>query len=414
MRTRLAREHRTLLALFVTLAIVYGVWYSYAVYLVALIREFGWSRSLVAGAFSFFLLVHGAVGPLVGWLLRRAGARAPVAAGAALVSLGLLLAAETKSWWHLYAAYGLITAVGMSLCGWIPAVVLVRGWFPSRMGTTMGLASAGIGVGILAMIPLTQLLIDGWGWRWAFRFQALLTLAWVVPATCWLVRDPPESPAPAGAEARSGCPSRAWTLAAALRTPRFWLLATGYFVANFVTQMLLVHHIAYLVDHGVPPLTAATVGGTVGLVSIGAKIGWGVLSDRRGREVAVTLAFACVAASVGALVLAGRVPIPVFLYTYSILIGLGYSVMSGVFPAVAADLYGGPRFSTIYGTLYTIICIGLASGAWFAGKIFDVTGSYAIALWVGLAMALATPAIFWLVAPRRANPPPAAVAGSRF
>jgi predicted MFS family arabinose efflux permease len=81
--------------------------------------------------------------------------------------------------------------------------------------------------------------------------------------------------------------------------------------------------------------------------------------------------------------------------------------MSGVFPAAAADLYGGPGFSTIYGTLYAIICVGLASGAWFAGQVFDTTGSYGVALWVGLAMALATPAIFWwLAAPRRANPLP--------
>ncbi|MFB3820260.1 MAG: MFS transporter [Candidatus Methylomirabilales bacterium] len=408
------QDHRTLLTVFVTLAITYGVWYSYSVYLVALVGEFGWSRSLVAGAFSFFLLVHGAVGPLAGWALRRMGARAPIAAGAGLVGAGLLLAAETDSWWHLYGAFGFITAVGMGLCGWIPAVVLVRGWFPRRVGTAMGIASAGIGVGILAMIPFTQLLIDGWGWRWAFRFQAVMTVAWVVPATCWLVRDPPEPPPATGK--RSGPSPRAWTLAMAVRTPRFWGLAAGYFVANFVTQMLLVHQVAYLVDHGVAPLTAATVGGAVGLVSIGGKIGWGLLSDRRGREVAVTLAFACVAASVGALVLAGRVPAPPALYLYALLIGLGYSVLSAVFPAVAADLYGGPGFSTIYGSLYTIICIGLASGAWFAGKTFDLTGSYAIALWVGLLMALATPAIFWwVVAPRRANPPPAGrSAGSRF
>ncbi len=51
---------------FVTLGLVYGVWYSYSVFLVVFLREFGWSRSLVAGAFSVFVVFHGCMSP-DGW-----------------------------------------------------------------------------------------------------------------------------------------------------------------------------------------------------------------------------------------------------------------------------------------------------------------------------------------------------------
>jgi len=164
--------------------------------------------------------------------------------------------------------------------------------------------------------------------------------------------------------------------------------------------------VAYLVDHGVPALTAAAVGGASGLVSIVGKIGWGWFSDRTNRELAYSLAFGCLVASIGVLVLAGLYGTPFLLYLYAVLIGLGYGVMAPVPPAVASDLYGGPGFSTIYGGLYTVTCLGLATGTWSAGKIFDSTGSYAAALWVGLAMALLSPALLWMVAPRRPNPPP--------
>ena len=50
--------------------------------------------------------------------------------------------------------------------------------------------------------------------------------------------------------------------------------------------------------------------------------------------------------------------------------------------------------------------LGLAAGAWSAGEIFDLTASYALALWIALGTALLTPALLWGVAPRRANPPP--------
>jgi MFS family permease len=67
--------------------------------------------------------------------------------------------------------------------GWVPSVILVRGWFPLRVGTALGIASAGIGVGIVALVPLAQLLIDHVGWRWTPRGLGLAIIGWSVPAT---------------------------------------------------------------------------------------------------------------------------------------------------------------------------------------------------------------------------------------
>jgi MFS family permease len=397
---------------FMTLAVLYGAWYSYSVFLVALLREFGWSRSLVAGAFSLFVLVHGVCGPVIGWFLRVAGPRRVILVGACVMVVGLILTAEATKWWHLYVGFGGISAVGMGLAGWVPAVILIRGWFPGNVGTMVGIASAGIGIGIFALVPMAQFLIDWVGWRWAYRVLAALIVGWVLPATLWLIRDPPAGEAAFASPASRAAPTAPqarsyWTLATAVKGWRFWGLAANYFTGNFVTQMIMIHQVAYLVDHGVPALTAAAVGGASGLVSIVGKIGWGWFSDRTNRELAYSLAFGCLVASMGLLVLAGLYRTPFLLYLYAVLIGLGYGVMAPVPPAVASDLYGGPGFSTIFGGLYIATCLGLATGTWSAGKIFDSTGSYAVALWVGLAMAVLAPALLWVVAPRRPNPPPA-------
>jgi MFS family permease len=395
---------------FGTMVVIYGVWYSYSVFLVALIREFGWSRSLVSGGFAFFSLVNGVVAPLTGWLIRRWGPRRVILAGVGVMTLGLCLTGETREWWHLYVAYGAITALGISLNGWIPQVILIQGWFPSRVGSAMGIASGGIGVGIFAMVPLAQLLIEWCGWRWTFRILAALTVAWGLPSALWWIRDPPvgiggqdgpQSPA------ASGGTEPFWTLGAAAGTSRFWGLAGVFFFGNAVTQMLMIHQVAYLVDHRMAALTAASVGGAVGLVSIVAKIGWGVLSDRTSRELACTLGFGCVLGSLGGLVLAGAYPDSPMVWGYAVLIALGYGVLSPVFPATASDLYAGPGFSTIYGVLWAIVCLGLAAGPWMAGCLFDLTGSYAVTLCIGLGMAVVTPALMWFVAPRRPSIPPA-------
>lgn len=398
-------------ATFVTLGMVYGVWYSYTVFFVAFLREFQWSRSVIAGGYSALVLIHGIFSPISGWLAGRVGPRRVILAGGCVFGLGLLLTAQITEWWHLYAAFGWVAGIGLSMVGWVPSVVLVRGWFPGRVGTAVGVASAGIGVGMAGLIPLAQFMIDWIGWRWAFRILAVLILGWVLPATMWLVRDPVSLDVTDSLHAARGSRGHLdrgtyWTLAAAVKDLRYWGLAGVFFTGNIGTQMLLVHQVAYLVDHGVSALAAAVVGGVVGLASIGGKMGWGALSDRTGREPTYTLASLCTIASVGFLVLAGRHPTSWLPYLYAVLIGVGYAVTAPVTPAAASDLFGGPGFSTIFGTLHTVLTAGGAFGAWLAGQLFDQTGSYTVALWVALGSSVLAPVLMWIVAPRHPHPPP--------
>ncbi len=76
--------------------------------------------------------------------MRRLGVRRLLLVGGWVLFAGLLLASVTTEWWHLYLAFGGVVALGMSFVSWVPAVALIRGWFPDRFGTAMGLASMGM------------------------------------------------------------------------------------------------------------------------------------------------------------------------------------------------------------------------------------------------------------------------------
>ena len=365
----------------------------------------------MAGAFSVLVMMHGVSGPLLGWLVERFGPRPVIASGGVILAASLLIGAHITAVWHLYVAIGLVAALGVSAAGWVPSVVLIRGWFPTRVGTAVGVASAGIGVGIFALVPFTQLLIDRVGWRWALRVLAVLIVAWIVPATLLLVRDAGGAAPRIGESAVSGAVDpaaarRYWTVRTAVRTWRFWATGAAFFAGNAATQMLLVHQVAYLVDHGVSAFVGATVVGIVGVASVAGKAGWGTLSDRIGREPTYTLAFACVAASVALLALAGAYPRTPLPYVYAVFIGAGYAVTAPLTPAIASDLFGGPKFPRIFGMLHLMNSLGGALGAWGAGVVFDATNSYALALPIAAGMALLAPAALWIVAPRRPNPPP--------
>jgi MFS family permease len=396
-------------ASFVTMALLYGLWYSYSVFLVALLKEFGWSRSVTAGAFSMFALVHAGVGPFFGPIAERFGPRRVIFFGGCVLALGLLLAGQTSQPWHLYLAFGFIAAIGIGFSGYVPLVILVRGWFPTRVGTAVGIATAGISMGIAFLIPICQFLIDELGWRWALRVLAAAVVCWLLPAALWLLRECPAAATfrpPASKADRPSDPARHWTLPLALQSWRFWGLCAVLFTSNTAVTLFMVHQVVYLVDHGVPPMVAATVGGIVGLISIGGKAGWGYLMDRALRETVFSLACACFLLSIGGLVLAGIYPLSVVPYVYAVALGLGYSITAPFTPAVANALFGGPGFSTIFGSIHISLGFGTAAGAWAGGKIFDVTGSYAAAFWGALGLTCLSCVLLWAVAPRRPNPPP--------
>src|SRR2546422_622273 len=73
-------------AVWVTLAIASGLYFSFPVFFVALLEEFGWSRGATAAAFSISSIVQGTLAPVVGILVDRVGPRRVMLGGACLLS----------------------------------------------------------------------------------------------------------------------------------------------------------------------------------------------------------------------------------------------------------------------------------------------------------------------------------------
>lgn len=383
-----------------TLAIAYGIWYAYSVFLVALLAEFGWSRSLLAGAFSVFTLVHGGVNPLVGALCARFRSLRVMAAGGAAMAVTLFLDSFISSPLHLYLGFGVATAAAIALGGWVPSLVFVQRNFQERLGLSVGIISSGVGVGMLLVVPLTQLLIDLWGWRAAFRVLALIALVWIVPSSLWL-RGFMLAPENRGQtqvkqnQENSGSDPGFLTLRQAMGTPTFWLIIAMFFFGNVASQTLHVHQVAYLVDHGMAALVAASVVGVVGVASIVGKTGGGWLSDRVEREVVYVAGIAILVASAFALLALGAAPSRWAAYGYALLLGVGYSVTAAITPLIVADRFGGPHFGAIVGVGLIGTATGSALGPWMAGRLYDATGSYTVPFLIAAGSGVLAMAACW-------------------
>ena len=387
-----------------TLAIAYGIWYSYSVILVALLNEFGWSRSVLAGAFSVFTLVHGGVNPVIGMLCARFRPLRVMAAGGAAMGLSLVMDSFISTPAGLYVSFGVLTALAVALAGWVPSLVFVQRQYPERLGLSIGIISSGIGIGMVLVVPLTQFLIDAFGWRTAFRVLGLISVLWIVPSSLWLrwwmlrqresqIRG--QSPVRQNQEDSGSDPKQTLTLREALRTQPFWLLWAAFFFGNISSQTLHVHQVVYLVDHGLSAIVAATVVGVVGFASIFGKVGGGWLSDRMERELVYAGGIAIMVSSALVLLALGTAPTRWGAYGYAVLLGVGYSATASLIPAMLSDRFSGRHFGAIVGVALIGSSTGSAVGPWLAGTLYDTTGSYTVAFLIAAACGVVAGAAGW-------------------
>lgn len=413
---------------FVTMAIGVTARTAFSLLLPPLIDEFGWDRGLAAGAFSFGFLVSAVLSPIVGRVMDVHGPRVVIQTGVCLMAAGLFIAPAITEPWHLYATLGLAVGAGANLMGFTAQSLFLPNWFVRRRGLAISIAFSGVGVGAIVLLPWLQTIIVDEGWQAACLAMALVVLLVVAPLNL-LVRHKPEDiglnpdGAP-GADASSGGPiasnvvdpawaSIEWTLGRALRTGRFWWIVLAYFGVLFAWYAVQVHQTKYLIEIGFAPITAAWALGFVSAVAIPGQIGLGALSDRIGREWIWTAGCFGFAICYGALIALEHTPSHALLYVMVISQGfLGYAITSVMGPIVA-EIFEGPHYGSIFGTVTVALIGGGAAGPWVAGLIHDATGSYRLAFYLAIVCCVVSAAAIWIAAPRKVRVVPGRVATTR-
>jgi Major Facilitator Superfamily len=107
-------------------------------------------------------------------LMDRAGLRAVMELGVALMAGGLLLAPLTTQPWHLYLTIGVMVGADSVCLGYTGQSLFLPNWFIRRRGLATGIAFAGVGTGSVILLPWVQRIIEQAGWRTACWTLGLL------------------------------------------------------------------------------------------------------------------------------------------------------------------------------------------------------------------------------------------------
>jgi MFS family permease len=353
-----------------------GLGESFTVFLLPISESFGWDRAQVVSVYSLAALAGGLASPLVGRLFDRSGPRLVYSLGLGLLGGAFLIAAYAQKLWQFQLSLGLCVGLGIAFIGNVPNSILLGRWFGPRLPTAMAVVYSATGAGVLVLLPLSQVLIDHFGWRGAYQIFGCTALIAMVPLLLlpWR-RFSTGSPAVAKSAATDFV-DEGWTLVSAMRHHAFWALFSTFFFTAIGMYAIAAQVVAYLIDAGFPPLQAATAWGFSGVVLLFGMLGISWLDGIIGRRPSVLFSYALSIAGIVMLWLLQWYPNFWLLTGFVVCFGSTIGSRGPLLTATAMKIFRGQHLGTIYGAIAIGSGLGSAFGSWSGGLIHDLTHSY--------------------------------------
>ena len=353
-----------------------GIRQSFGLFLLPVTEALGTGREVFSLALALQNLLWGIASPFAGALADKFGAGRVAAIGTLFYAGGLVVMASFVSPSGLMMGQ-LMIGIGLGSAGVSIALgAVARAVAPEKRSLALGMVTSIGSFGQFAVLPVTQIFIDGYGWQVSLLLLSGLSASML--ASCLLMaRDEKVR------EVRTADIANITMngmLKTALSSTDYLLLTVGFFVCGIQVVFIATHLPTYLQDAGIGPEIASWALGLVGLFNIIGSLLAGWLGSFVSK--AKLLAWLYLMRSViiiGFLILP---PSPMTALLFGAAMGL---LWLGTIPLTSGLIvvFFGPAFlSMLYGVTFFSHQIGSFLGAWLGGWIYDNLGSYDLMWWI--------------------------------
>ncbi len=377
-------------------AVVVGILiYSYALFVVPWLDEFGISRSHAMLAIFLFQIMCGVFSPVLGRLMDQHSMRRLVLTGCLCLSLGLLLLSRASAFWQIILIHATLLPVGMILCGILASQTMISKWFVQQRSMAIGVSAMGTSIGGFIFPLITGELIGQFDWQTSLLLLAAMSLVLLMPLNFIILRFTPPPPRASGTLGTS-LDTRAWTSREILTSRSFWLPVFGLISINAAFGGVQFNIGAYVYDLGFEQSVAARLISITSLSMIVGKFIFGGLGDRVDHR---WLYWLMASLMLAALMLYEGSPGIGSLMLASALLGLATGGMMPMMGIMYSARFGTFSFGRVLG--YVNLFLMVASfGPIFFGRVYDLTGSYDMAFWIfGICIIPCMLAMVWLPRP---------------
>ncbi len=397
------RETATLVVIlaFVMNLLSRGIGETFAVFLLPIESEMGWSRTTLAGIYAIYMGAHGLAAVVIGWFVDRVGPRVVYTIGLLAYGLAFLLAQFGTEPWHFYLTTGVMAGIAMTAIGMTTATVLITRWYHGprarQLSPAIGIAYSGMGAGVILWIPITNALIEMLGWRETYRTLGIIlcVLAVIVYVLPWSKLQLTPLPISRFGSVLGG--SKDGHLRAALKTKMFWLLFVIMFITAVAMYLVGPQMVAYLVSVGFDSTVASLAFSINGFLTVFGIAGTGWLARYFGMKRVATISYAMSITAVILLACLTVLPVMALLALAILPLGLSQGARGPIISVQASQAFSGQGLGAIYGAITMGGGLGGMSGAWLSGVFYDVTGGYVLSYSVSVVCALAGVGLFWMM-----------------
>lgn len=366
---------------------------AFGVFVDPLEQSFGWSQGTITLAYAISSLVTAFSSPFAGWFGDRYGARKAMALGSVLFIAGMALTGYISEPWHLYLYFGLLMGVAQAIF-LVPLIPSAMMWFRRHLGLGMGAIMAAWGLGPALAAPVVGYLIQTLGWRDAFIALAISS-AVVMAVLIALFRNHPSDkgllaygalPEDPVDDKQGPDPVRTKLFNGYMRkTSAYWNLSSIHFLGCVGHAIILVYIVPLAMQEGLSIVTAASLLTVLSGVSIFTRLINPILSENLGAKPVMAIFY----------FLQGITVVMLFwthdvwtFYLFAVVFGIGYGGEAGAFPILNRKYYGHAPVGSPYGVQMLGAGLGMALGGWIGGVIYDLFGSYDIALVISVVASL--------------------------
>jgi MFS family permease len=381
---------RVVLACFLVALFIFGFGlYGHGVYVAELQRLHGWPAALISSASSLTFLLSSIFATFTNELIARLGSKRLILLGIAALSASTVLLAFATNRWQLYVAF-ILMSLGWTGMGVVVIATIVSSWFVHRRGLAISIAFNGASCGGVIVAPLLLLLVEKIGFPAAMLTATTIMVVVLMPLVfAWIG---PRQPTIDLAERRTQCSSapqtpdaqKNMTRVMIMRRLAFWTISVPFALALVAQIGFIVHQIALLEPKVGRPGAGFAVALTTSMAVIG-RLCLGMVVDRLNPRLVTTVSLVSQAA---ALLVITQTDNATALFAACSVFGFTIGNLITLPPLIIHREFNATDFTVVMGLSTALSGIVGALGPGLVGLVRSLSGGYAVALTLCIALEL--------------------------
>ena len=355
-----------------------GQSHTFSVFVEPISQDLQLSSASIASAYGLATLIAAFFLPYMGKIIDRYGARVSLIIISIILGISCIFFGAASNFLMLTVGFGFLRFFGQGSL-MLGCANMVSQWFDTKRGFAMSLMALGFGISMAIHPPLSQWLIEQFGWKYAWVILGISTWIIMVPSLYILAWNSPESVGlrPDGTNKSGSAQNNlkeieGLNLSEAMKERSFYILSAMWFGMAMLVTTLHFYQVTILTSQGITTEFAAGIFSVSAIAMVLFMPFVGKLFDNYPTKYVLALGLAINSISLLCITFANNELLAI---VYAIFFGINNAISMTMFGYIWPRYFGRKHLGSIQGTGQMIGVIGASLGPLPVGFAIDYIGS---------------------------------------